>query len=59
MVTPADGPSFELRPRWDMHVDVKFFKKFLRDFQRWARERTYDNAARADSCITFPIDPVT
>src|SRR5687768_17853719 len=59
IATPADGPSFGWAPagmcKWisDLLKNSSLSPRFL------ARERTKDNAARADSFITFPMEPVT
>ena len=59
MVIPAEGPSLGIAPSgtW-MWMSTVAWKSGSRPNSS-ARERTYDNAARADSCITSPSLPVS
>ena len=59
MVMPADGPSFGIAPSgtWMWMSSVAW--KSGSSPNSSARERTYDSAARADSCITSPSLPVS
>ena len=58
IVTPADGPSFGDAPAGICKWRSFRLKNSDEIPSESARERTYDKAARADSCITFPIEPV-